>query len=150
MTIQKTFIGAAIITILASMAFVFLFENAQVASAGSFALSPALGAATTSTAVAVTSSTRLLATTTNPLGVPGTTSFTRQYATICNPSATLVYVLMNNDKPADTTHANTIIAAASGYSACFEITDRNLYNGSIQASSTNQTSVSILVNDYTY
>lgn len=107
---------------------------------------PTLGTATTSTAVTVTSSTRLLATTTNALGTG--TSYTRLYATICNPSTTLVYVSLNGDKPASLTSANTVIAASAGYDACFEITDRNPYNGSITASSTNQTSTSILVTDY--
>lgn len=102
--------------------------------------------ATTSTAVTVTSSTRVLATTTNALG--NGTSYTRKFATICNPSSTLVYLLFDADKPASLTNANTVIAAAAGYNACYQITDVNQYSGSIQASSTNQTSTSVLVTDY--
>lgn len=105
-----------------------------------------IGNATTSTAVTVTSSTRVLATTTNALG--NGTSYTRKFATICNPSHTLVYLLFDDDKPASLTKANTVIAAAAGYNACYQITDVNQYSGSIQASSTNQTSTSILVTDY--
>lgn len=123
-----------------------LFKNdektlpmATVGGSNAFALSNA----TTSTAVAVTSSTRVLATTTSTTG----TSYTRVYSTICNPSSTIVYLRMDSDKAASVT-SGIPIGAAAGYNACYEITDRNMYQGSIQASSTNQTSVSILVNDY--
>lgn len=109
-----------------------------------------IGTATTTAAVAVTSSTRILATTTNPLAQPGVGSFTRVYATICNPSSTLVYLNLDGDKltSAPLGKFSTVIAAAAGYNACFEITDRNLTQGSITASSTNQTSVNITVQDY--
>ena len=42
----------------------------------------------------------------------------------------------------------TWIAAAAGYNACYEVTDRNQYSGSITASSTNQTATAITVKDY--
>lgn len=109
-------------------------------------LSTNIGLATTTTAVTVTSSTRVLATTTNALG--NGTSYTRKFATICNPSTTVVYLLMNGDKPASLTAANVAIAAAAGYNACYQITDVNQYNGSVTASSTNQTSTSLIVTDY--
>ena len=100
--------------------------------------------ATTSAAVTVTSSTRILATTTS---ITGDTSYTRVYASICNPSNVIVYLRMDQDKAAS--NANGIpIAAAAGYSACYEITDRNMYQGSVKASSTSETSTSVIVNDY--
>lgn len=107
-----------------------------------------IGNATTSAAVAVTSSTRILASTTNALG--NGTSYTRIYATICNPSATLVYLNLNGD---NITHAplgkyTAVIAAAAGYNSCYEVTDKNLTQGSITASSTNETSVNVVVQDY--
>lgn len=107
-----------------------------------------IGAATTSAAVTVTSSTRVLASTTNALG--DGTSYTRVYASICNPSSTLVYLNLNQDKIASVPNGTvtTVIAAAAGYDACYEITDKNLYQGSIQASSTNQTSTNVFVSDY--
>ena len=143
-TFVALFLGLSVI----ALALVVLLKPTTPALAGTFLTSPVLGAATSSTAVAVTVSTRILATTTNALG--NGTSYTRQYATICNPSANPVYVLMNNDKVANATHANVVIAAAAGYNVCFEITDRNQYNGSIQASSTNETSTNVLVTSYVY
>lgn len=105
-----------------------------------------LGAgATTTGSVAVTTSTRVMATTTSPNGL-----YQRVYATICNPNANPVHLSMNNDKPASFTNTTVVIAAAAGYSACYEITDRNGYNNSIQASSTNQTSTTITWSEYVY
>lgn len=109
-----------------------------------------LDIATTTASFAVTSSARVLATTTNPVGYPGITSFTRVYATICNANANPVALLMDRDEQANlsTGKVTVWIAAAAGYNACYEITDRNLYQGSVQASSTNQTSTTITVADY--
>lgn len=105
-----------------------------------------IGNATTTTSVAVTSSTRILATTTNTVG----TGYTRVYATICNPNANPVAILLNRDiaASAPSGRVTTWIAAAAGYNACYEITDRNAYHGSITASSTNQTSTTVYVSDY--
>src|SRR3990167_6583790 len=128
------FVALAILALLSS----FMFYPSQETSAATFNAT-ILNAATTTAAVTVTSSTQVLATSTKDVyGV--ITGFTRVYATICNPSTTLVYVNMNADKPASATKAAVFIAAAAGYNACFEITDRNLYQGGVQASSTNQTS----------
>lgn len=109
-----------------------------------------IGTATTSASVAVTTSTRVLATTTNPLGQPGVTSFTRVYASICNPSSVPVALNLDGDKLANlsTGNATTLIAAAAGYNVCYEVTDYNQYSGSITASSTTQASVNVLVKDY--
>lgn len=105
-----------------------------------------LTTATTSNAVSVSGvSARVLATTTNALG--NGTSYTRVFASICNPSATVVYLNMNADKAADTTHSIAQIGAAAGYNSCYEITDRNLYQGSVTASST-AGAVSVFVTDY--
>lgn len=135
--------------LLFAVAFLATVSPVRFASA-SPAAATTIGTATTSAAIAVTSSTRILATTTNPLAAPGVGSFSRVYATICNPSSTLVYVNLNGDKPAVLASGaySAVIAAAAGYNACFEITDRNLTQGSITASSTNQTSVNVTVQDY--
>lgn len=125
----------------------FVFESARpVHAVGPMATS--IGVATTTAATAVTTSTRLLATTTNALG--NGTSYTRVYASICNPNANPVYLNLDGDKLANSSTGNvtTVIAAAAGYNACYEVTDRNQYSGSITASSTNQTSTTVLVKDY--
>jgi hypothetical protein len=109
-----------------------------------------ISSATTSTAVAVTSSTRILATTTGNLGggvltAPG---YVRVYATICNANANPVFISLNTDKAASLSSFTSVIATAAGYSNCFEITDRNQYQGSIRASSTNETTTNVSVNEY--
>lgn len=92
-----------------------------------------------------------MATTTNPLGIPGTTSFKRAYAVVCNPNANPVYLNLDSDKPASVTQTTAVIAAAAGYSACFELTDTKMqYFGSITASSTNETATVISVKEYVY
>jgi hypothetical protein len=103
------------------------------------------GGATTTGSVAVTSSTRVMATTTSPNG-----HYQRVYATICNPNANPVYLALDADQAASLTNSTYVIAAAAGYNACYEITDVNGYNGSVTASSTNQTSTTILWSEYTY
>lgn len=138
--------ATSVIVVLALIlgAYAFLQSTPKAEAVGP--LSTNIGLATTTTSVAVTSSTRILATTTNALG--NGTSYTRKFATICNPSTTVVYLLMNGDKPASLTAANVAIAAAAGYNACYEIKDYNQYNGSVTASSTNQTSTNLIVTDY--
>lgn len=122
----------------------FLFYPHQEAHANIYTAT-AISTATTSTAVSVTASTRVLATTTNANG--NGASYSRVYATICNPSSTVVYLNLNADKPVTATAATAMIAAAAGYNVCYEITDRNEYSGSIQASST-VGAVPIFVTDY--
>lgn len=102
---------------------------------GITAVTTQIGAATTSTSVTLSlanAGSRVLATTTNALG--NGSSNTRVYAEICNPNATLTYIRLDNDKMASPT-SGIPIAAAAGYDACYEITDRNLYQGSVTASS---------------
>lgn len=138
-----------VLAVLVLVAIVFSFyamlQTAPKTEAAGFQVT-AIGVATTSTAVAVTTSTRALATTTNANG--NGTSYTRTYATICNPNANPVYLRMDGDKPASNTSAVAVIAAAAGYNVCYEITDRNQYSGSITASSTGETSTSVLVTQY--
>lgn len=124
-----------------------LYHTAETLGA-SGAPVPALLTATTSSAVAVTTSTRILATTTNPLDPNN--SYTRVYTSICNPNANPVALNLDSDLPANQPLGRTtvFIAAAAGYDACYEITERNPYQGSITASSTNQTSTIINVKDY--
>lgn len=105
-----------------------------------------LGSASTTAAIAVTTSQVVLATTTpNPINGG---RYTRVYASICNPNANPVVLSLNSGTPASLSNATYIIAAAAGYSACYEITDRNMEQGAITASSTNQTSTTITVSDY--
>jgi len=136
--------------LVAIAAFVLASEIRPGTALGNAVTATNIGNATTTTSVAITSSARILATTTNPTGTPGVTSFTRVYATICNPNANPVAILLNRDiaASAPSGRVTTWIAAAAGYEACYEITDRNAYHGSITASSTNQTSTTVYVSDY--
>ena len=133
---------------------VLAFVASEMFSIGSARANPytatAIGTATTSTAVQVTASTRVLATTTNTVG----TGYTRVFASICNPSSTIVALNMNNDKPAGlnggtASSSVAFIGAAAGYNVCYEITDRNMYSGSIQASST-VGAVTVYATDYVF
>lgn len=144
---KREFTVIAIVAIAVAVGFVHFWpQEHKVGTVPT--ISTAINNATTSSAITVTSSTRVLSTTTSP--TDPTNSFTRVYASICNPSATLVYLNVNRDQPASVPagHVTAVIAAAAGYNACFEITDRNLYQGSVQASSTNQTSATVYVSDY--
>src|SRR4051812_17196292 len=77
---------------------------------GSAITATVIGSATTTSAINVTSSTRVLSTTTNTVG----TGYTRTYATICNASSNVVFLLMNNDKQANaSTTGGVPIAAAA-------------------------------------
>lgn len=104
-----------------------------------------IGNATTTSSVSVTSSVRVMATST----YVGTTNTTRVYATFCNPNANPVYLFLGNDAAASNASSTYVIAAGAGYQACYEITDRNLYQGSVTASSTNQTATTIFTSQYT-
>lgn len=105
---------------------------------GAGPITTVIGAATTSTAINVGGSTRVLATTTN-INDPAN-SYNRVYASICNYTPRPVVLALNNDKQATASSSLAIIATATGYQSCYEITDRNQYNGSVQASSTAVTS----------
>lgn len=135
---------AAAVWVLVGLAFVHRTAQPQP-SLGAQNI-PALSVATTSTSVAVTVSARLLATTTS---AEVANSYQRAYATICNPNTNPVYLLLDGDKPASKTKATYVIAAAAGYDACFRLTDI-VYNGSITASSTNETSTIVTVSSYVY
>lgn len=148
MTKSTSFIPAVIVAgALLILATVLLFRSPTPALGSTFPVAPAFKVATTSTAVSVTSSTRVLATTTFP-GVAN--GYIRAYATICNPTATPVYIRLDGDKPASNNNATFIIGTTAGLTACYELTDNQIsYLGSIQASSS-ALAVSVLVNEYTY
>lgn len=132
---------AAAILILAS---ILLLKPTGNAFAGSPAVSPAFGFATTTATITVTTSTRILATSTNTLG----NGYTRAYASICNTSASKpIVILMNQDKPANASINGGVWINAN---SCYEVTDKMLYQGSITASTSDQSAVQILVNDYVY
>lgn len=146
MTSTHSLLAILLTAFLVVFSILVLFDRPNaVGAAGPFTTS--IGAATTSTSVSVTSSTRLLATTTN-IESDGNSRI-RVYATICNPNANPVYVNLDHDKPASLSKATVVIAAAAGYNVCYEITDRNQYSGSITASSTAQTATSVIVKEYT-
>ncbi len=141
-TISLLVAGVITITLMA-----YVFEAARPAEAAVFNATN-IQVATTSAATAVTTSTRIFATTTNPLDP--SQSYTRVYATICNPNANPVFLNFNGDKAANlpTGQVTVVIAAAAGYNTCFEMTDRNQYQGSVTASSTNQTSTTITAQQF--
>lgn len=115
---------------------------------GGFVIIPNITVATTSAAFSITTSARILATTTNPLDP--TNSFNRVYATICNPNGNPVFLNLDGDKPANfgAGRSTFAIGTSTGMSVCYEITDRNPYTGSITASSTNGTATIISVKEY--
>jgi len=143
LTISQAFAASLVIAI-AAAAFLVLFPPQSVRASGVSATP--IGVATTSAAFSVTTSSRVLATTTNTVG----TGYTRVYATICNPNANPVALNLDGDKAANavTGQLTIWIGAAAGYNTCYEVTDRNQYSGSITASSTNQTATGITVKDY--
>lgn len=140
-----TLIAPVVLIAIALM--IFLVSSPKIGHAGPTANT--IGSvATTSAATSITTSARIMATTTNPLDP--TNSYNRVYASICNPNANPVWLNLDGDKPANslTGDVTTVIAAAAGYSACFEIDDSNAYHGSVTASSTNQTATVITVKQY--
>lgn len=142
-TLDKDILTVAALTVAALLALVFITPNPVRAS---IVGSTPIGTATTSAAFSVTTSARVLATTTSTVAP----SYTRIYATICNPNTNPVALNLDGDKAASGPLGNVTayIAAAAGYQACYEITDRNQYSGSVTASSTNQTATAITVKDY--
>lgn len=148
LSLTNTLILASAFVMLAG-AFLLYSARADKAEASTYTAT-VINTATTTTSVAVSGagSTRILATTTNPTGVPGVTNLTRVYASICNPNAAPVFISLNGDKPTATNVGTAVIAAAAGYSVCYEITDRNQYSGSIMASSS-VASTNVSVVEYT-
>lgn len=110
--------------------FLLIMDRPHSVGASTITMGPNLQKATSTATSAITTSTRLLATTTGEGG------YTRIFASICNPNATPVAISLNADAPATYANATVFIAAAAGYDACYEINDRNPYNGSVTASST--------------
>lgn len=137
-TIQLSIAAVALIAAALSVFFI----ASQSVHADNAYQSSIFYAATTSTSVPITVSTRVLATT--------TTGYRRIYATICNPSSNPVAINLNADKAANMATGNLtfIIGAAAGFNACYTINSQNLYQGSVQASSTNQTPTTVYVSDY--
>lgn len=143
---QTQFISSIAVVVFLFFAWMSLQRTPSQSFSGINGSPVVIGVATTSNAVHLTgaASTRILATTTNTIG----TGYTRVYASICNPSATIVGLSLNNDRVPGTTASSTVfIGAAAGYNACYEIGGMHAYQGSIQASST-AAAVTIIVNDY--
>lgn len=113
-----------------AFSFFLIINLPQPVDASTITFGPYLQRATSTATASITTSTRLLATTTGDGG------YNRIFATICNPNATPVAISLNADAPATYANATVFIAAAAGYNACYEINDRNPYSGSVTASST--------------
>lgn len=145
MNIQSITIPA-LLTALLLLAIYALMPRTVPVEASTLFQGPFLQTATTSASVSVTTSVRIMATTTNPTDPDN--NHTRIFASICNANANPVYINIDGDKAAGVGNVTAIIAAAAGYNACYEINDRNGYNGSVTASSTNQTATTINVKQY--
>lgn len=150
MTIIKSLAPYVLAGAILALAVVLLIQPAPNVEGASAPMAPALTVATSTTQTfSVTTSARVAATTTNPLDPAN--SFIRAYTSICNPNANPVYLNFDADKPTSVTAYTTVIAAAAGYNACYELIDSKMvYNGSITASSTNQTATVISVKQYVY
>lgn len=146
----KNILPAVLVTgAIVFLAITLLMDFPREVLGSSFPSAPALSVATTTKSQAITSSARVLATTTNI--TDPTNSYRRAYTSICNPNANPVFINLDADKAASLSAATYVIAAAAGYNACFELTsDVGEYNGSITASSTNQTSTTITVKEYVF
>lgn len=139
----KTTLLASLIAILVVSALLVLSQP-QDAKANVFTAN-VISVATTSASFSVTTSARILATTTNTIG----TGYTRVYANICTISATPVALNLDADKAANGSvgQVTAYIAAAAGYQNCYTITDFNEYSGSVTASSTTA-AVAVTVKEY--
>ena len=120
------------ITTLVVIGIIFIGYSLKTSNVGSYSGSPFIKMATTKS-VTATSSVEVLA---------GSTS--RKYAIICNDSSNVVYLNMDDDKPASKL-AGFRLNANGG---CYEINGDNLYVGGVHASSTNETSSNLLISDY--
>lgn len=136
-------IPALLTAILMFGVMLFLSANQRPTEAASVTQFLNLGVATTSVTNTVTVSERILATTTSVTG----TSYMRVYASICNVGPSIAYIRMDSDKP---TNILTAGATSIAVGACYEITDRNGYSGSVTASSTGEVATTLLVTEYVY
>lgn len=125
----KEKIGIGIIAVLLAW---FGWSNVDVSLSGSAVVERTFTSANISTAVSVTSSTQVIATS------------SRLYAIICNDSSNVVYLNLDEDKAAS--NAKGIRLNASG--GCYEINRDNLYVGAVQASSTGEATSSLLVTEF--
>lgn len=139
-TLPTTVLIGTVLALAATVVLLILFGTYGLAHADNAATSTQFATASTTITVAVTTSTRILATTS-----PAADGHVRSYVEICNPSAKSVVLALNGDQAADA-RTNGGIWLLSG--ACFNITPLKLYTGAIQASSSDQSSVPLLVNDY--
>ena len=75
------------------------------------------------------------------------TSSARTYAIICNDSAQVVYLGLDQDIALleDGSNQSERLNANGG---CFEINENNLYQGAIRASSTNETESRLIISEY--
>lgn len=119
-----------------------LISSAPATRLGGLAQATTIGNAST-TILSVTSSARILATTTS--GV------TRVRAEICNVGSNPVYILVSEDKNVNINSTGGYpIAAASGYNTCYVMSPDtgNLSTGSIKASSTAQTATTLYITEW--
>ncbi len=144
-TVQMSLAAVALI----AAALIVFFYATQPAHADNANTSSTFTTATSSKSFSVTTSAQIIATTSN-WGAPNFGPYRRMYATVCNPNSNPVAINLDQDKPANlaTGHMTYLIAAATGYSVCYTITPENLYQGAVEASSTNQTATTVYVSDY--
>ncbi len=124
------------ISILGALIALSLFSQRSESIGGDIWTSSQFSVASTSKVVAVTSDIMLVGS--------STSAYQRAYTSICNDSSQVVYLGLNGDK--QVTQSNGIRLNAGN---CYEITDQNLYTGAIRATSTNETSSNVIINDFT-
>lgn len=119
---------AAVLAMLAILYGAAALKGAQTASAAGFQMTVIGSTATSSTVTSVTSSARVMATSTD-----GQSGYTRVYAALCNVGAVSAYIRLDGDKAVNINTAGAIPLAVG---ACYYLNDQNMYQGSITASST--------------
>ena len=78
------------------------------------------------------------------------TSSSRTNVIICNDSAQVVYLNLNQDIAVDLNGVPTSTASVrlNANGGCYEIDELNLYQGAIRASSTNETASLLFISEY--
>lgn len=131
-----------LVALIAALGVAAVLLTRDTPTLGGLAQATTIGNAST-TVISVTSSKRILATTTS--GV------TRVRAEICNVGSNPVYVLVSEDKNINiNTGGGFPIAAAAGFESCYVMSPDtgNLSTGSVKASSTAQTATSLYVTEW--
>ncbi|MCK5605588.1 hypothetical protein KAR91_27085 [Candidatus Pacearchaeota archaeon] len=133
---DKILIAAVIALVLANIYGVVNQDSSQLSVGGNAYNSADFDESATSTTVAVTGDAQVLATSSN-----------RIYTQICNDSAEVIYLGMNDDRPMEK-GGNNFSWRLNASGGCFEIIRlENAYVGAIRASSTGSAS-NLIISDY--